>query len=163
MGNRVEMLDEQLKAIPLPNDNVPQELLSFAVNEMANFTLEEWAVLTDYAVSRDKQWRIALIPLLRKQSCQEAFLLLQLFDQSEQEEVKYRAADAIYHFAGFSRGIYHHYKGHDYELLEVARHTETLDWQIVYRALYGEKRVWARPAAMWLEIVTGGVKRFEKA
>ncbi|MBR5547546.1 MAG: DUF1653 domain-containing protein [Clostridia bacterium] len=50
-------------------------------------------------------------------------------------------------------GIYRHFKGNRYELLYVARHSETLEPMVVYRALYGEGGVWVRPAAMWNEHV----------
>ena len=50
-------------------------------------------------------------------------------------------------------GIYQHFKGNRYELLYVARHSETLEDMVVYRALYGEGGVWVRPAAMWNEHV----------
>ena len=46
------------------------------------------------------------------------------------------------------------FKGNEYELLYVARHSETLEPMVVYRAsLYGERGVWVRPAAMWCETV----------
>ena len=48
-------------------------------------------------------------------------------------------------------GRYQHFKGNEYELLYVARHSETLEPMVVYRALYGERGVWVRPAAMWSE------------
>lgn len=50
-------------------------------------------------------------------------------------------------------GIYRHFKGNLYELVGVARHSETLEPMVVYRALYGEQGLWVRPAAMWDEIV----------
>ena len=50
-------------------------------------------------------------------------------------------------------GIYRHFKGNKYELLYTARHSETLEEMVVYRALYGEGGVWVRPAAMWSETV----------
>ena len=50
-------------------------------------------------------------------------------------------------------GRYRHFKGKEYELLFVATHSETLEPMVVYRALYGERGVWVRPAAMWSEIV----------
>lgn len=62
------------------------------------------------------------------------------------------------------KGIYRHYKGNKYELIDVATHSETLEKMVVYRALYGEKALWVRPAAMWDEEVNVGgrtVKRFE--
>ena len=48
-------------------------------------------------------------------------------------------------------GKYRHFKGNEYELLYVAKHSETLEPMVVYRALYGEGGVWVRPAAMWSE------------
>lgn len=50
-------------------------------------------------------------------------------------------------------GIYRHFKGNRYELIGVARHSETLEPMVVYRALYGERGLWIRPAAMWSETV----------
>ncbi len=50
-------------------------------------------------------------------------------------------------------GKYRHFKGGEYELIGVARHSETLEPMVVYRALYGEGGLWVRPAAMWNEIV----------
>ena len=50
-------------------------------------------------------------------------------------------------------GKYRHFKGGEYELLGVARHSETLELMVVYRALYGEGGLWVRPAAMWTETV----------
>ena len=46
-------------------------------------------------------------------------------------------------------GRYRHFKGNEYELLYVARHSETLEPMVVYRALYGERGIWVRPASMW--------------
>ena len=50
-------------------------------------------------------------------------------------------------------GKYRHFKGKEYELLFVAKHSETLEPMVVYRALYGEGGVWVRPAEMWSETV----------
>lgn len=50
-------------------------------------------------------------------------------------------------------GIYRHFKGNLYELIAVARHSESLEPMVVYRALYGEGGYWVRPAAMWNEPV----------
>lgn len=50
-------------------------------------------------------------------------------------------------------GIYRHFKGNRYEVLGVAKHSETLEEMVVYRALYGEGGIWVRPASMWLETV----------
>lgn len=48
-------------------------------------------------------------------------------------------------------GIYRHFKGNEYELLFIAKHSETLEEMIVYRALYGERGIWVRPLSMWSE------------
>ena len=60
-------------------------------------------------------------------------------------------------------GIYRHYKGNLYQLLHIARHSETEEPLAVYRALYGDYGVWVRPLAMFTEIVVteqGSVARF---
>jgi hypothetical protein len=55
-------------------------------------------------------------------------------------------------------GLYRHYKGGEYHLLDVVRHSETLEPLVLYRALYGERGLWVRPAAMFSEdVVIGGV------
>ena len=51
------------------------------------------------------------------------------------------------------KGIYRHYKGGRYEVIGVAKHSETLEEMVVYRALYGEGGLWVRPASMWNEWV----------
>ena len=51
------------------------------------------------------------------------------------------------------RGIYRHFKGNRSELIGVARHSETMEEMVVYRALYGEGGLWVRPLSMWSEIV----------
>lgn len=50
-------------------------------------------------------------------------------------------------------GRYRHYKGKEYEVLGIARHSETLEELVVYRALYGERQLWVRPKDMFLEKV----------
>lgn len=50
-------------------------------------------------------------------------------------------------------GRYRHFKGGEYEVLGVASHSETQEPMVVYRALYGERGLWVRPAAMWNEWV----------
>jgi hypothetical protein len=50
-------------------------------------------------------------------------------------------------------GRYRHYKGHEYEVLGVARHSETEEEYVVYRALYGDGGLWVRPTEMFLETV----------
>ena len=51
-------------------------------------------------------------------------------------------------------GRYRHFKGNEYEVLYIAKHSETLESMVVYRALYGERGIWVRPASMWNETVT---------
>ena len=50
-------------------------------------------------------------------------------------------------------GKYRHFKGNLYEVIGTASHSETMEPMVVYRALYGERGLWVRPAAMWSEIV----------
>ena len=62
-------------------------------------------------------------------------------------------------------GKYRHYKGNKYEVICIARHSETTEPMVVYRALYGDHGVWVRPAYMWNEVVDVGearIKRFTK-
>jgi hypothetical protein len=48
-------------------------------------------------------------------------------------------------------GRYRHYKGQDYEVIGCARHSETEEELVVYRALYGDRGLWVRPIAMFTE------------
>ena len=50
-------------------------------------------------------------------------------------------------------GIYKHYKGNLYQVLGMARHSETEEWMVVYQALYAEHGFWTRPLSIWLEPV----------
>jgi hypothetical protein len=62
-------------------------------------------------------------------------------------------------------GRYVHYKGGEYEVLGVARHSETEEELVVYRALYGERGLWVRPLTMFTENVEtpgGPVPRFRR-
>ena len=62
-------------------------------------------------------------------------------------------------------GRYRHFKGGEYEVLYIARHSETQEAMVVYRALYGDHGIWVRPASMWNEIVERDgreYKRFER-
>ena len=59
-------------------------------------------------------------------------------------------------------GRWRHFKGGEYELLFTARHSETEELMVVYRALYGEGGYWVRPAAMWLETVERDGRRLPR-
>lgn len=56
--------------------------------------------------------------------------------------------------ADLSPGTYRHFKGGMYEVLGIARHSETQEEMVVYRPLYGEGGLWVRPRAMFEEMVT---------
>ncbi|ABE45705.1 DUF1653 domain-containing protein [Polaromonas sp. JS666] len=57
-------------------------------------------------------------------------------------------------------GLYRHYKGQLYEVVGTARHSESLEPMTLYRALYGEKGLWVRPAAMFNEdVVIEGIRQ----
>lgn len=61
-------------------------------------------------------------------------------------------------------GRYRHYKGNEYQVIGIARHSETEEQMVVYRQLYGGRSLWVRPLAMFLEevLVDGRqVPRFE--
>ena len=60
------------------------------------------------------------------------------------------------------KGRYRHFKGNEYEVLFVAKHSETLEEMVVYRALYGEGGVWVRPATMWEEEIERAGRRFKR-
>lgn len=67
-------------------------------------------------------------------------------------------------FKALSKGRYRHYKGAYYEVLEMARHSETEEWMVVYKTLYGNFSIWVRPYDMFVEKVDVNgvlVPRFE--
>lgn len=59
-------------------------------------------------------------------------------------------------------GKYRHFKGNEYEVIAVAKHSETLEEMVVYKALYGDGGYWVRPASMWNETVTKEGKTFKR-
>ena len=59
-------------------------------------------------------------------------------------------------------GRYRHFKGNEYEVLFVAKHSETLEDMVVYKALYGDGSVWVRPLSMWNETVTRDGKTYKR-
>ena len=59
-------------------------------------------------------------------------------------------------------GIYRHFKGNLYEVIAIAKHSETLEELVVYLALYGEHGVWVRPVSMWNETVERDGKTYQR-
>ena len=59
-------------------------------------------------------------------------------------------------------GRYRHFKGKEYEVLGVARHSETEEERVVYRALYGDFGLWVRPVSMWNQTVERDGKTFRR-
>ena len=59
-------------------------------------------------------------------------------------------------------GIWRHFKGNLYEVIGIAKHSETLEPMVVYRALYGDGGLWVRPASMWLETVERDGKLYQR-
>ena len=64
--------------------------------------------------------------------------------------------------ASIPSGRYRHFKGNEYEVIAIARHSETEEPMVVYRALYGEGRIWVRPANMWNETVERDGKTYKR-
>ena len=60
------------------------------------------------------------------------------------------------------KGKYRHFKGNEYEVIGTAKHSETLEEMVVYKALYGEGGLWVRPASMWNETVERDGKAFRR-
>ena len=59
-------------------------------------------------------------------------------------------------------GKYRHFKGNEYEVIGIAKHSETLAPMVVYKALYGDGGIWVRPAEMWNETVERDGKIFKR-
>ena len=59
-------------------------------------------------------------------------------------------------------GRYRHFKGNEYEVIAIARHSETEEPMVVYRALYGDCGVWVRPADMWNEQIVRDGKTYTR-
>ncbi len=59
-------------------------------------------------------------------------------------------------------GKYRHFKGKEYQVLYLAKHSETLEDLVVYQALYGDRGIWVRPASMWNETVERDGKSFRR-
>ena len=59
-------------------------------------------------------------------------------------------------------GKYRHFKGNMYEVIGIAKNSETLEETVVYRALYGDGGLWVRPASMWNENVLRDGKEYKR-
>jgi cyclomaltodextrinase / maltogenic alpha-amylase / neopullulanase len=59
-------------------------------------------------------------------------------------------------------GRYRHFKGGEYEVIGIARDSETEQEMVVYRALYGERGLWVRPLRMFLEVVERDGQRMRR-
>lgn len=69
---------------------------------------------------------------------------------------------ATFHHDRLQPGRYRHYKGRDYEVFGVARHSETEELLVVYRCLYGDGGLWVRPLSMFIESVSIGGETVER-
>ena len=56
--------------------------------------------------------------------------------------------------------LYQHFKGREYRVLSLGKHSETGEYMVTYKALYGDKAIWVRPLTMWFEEVKPGIRRF---
>lgn len=59
-------------------------------------------------------------------------------------------------------GKYRHFKGNEYEVIAIAKHSEILEEMVVYKALYGDGDIWVRPAKMWDETIERDGKTFKR-
>ena len=59
-------------------------------------------------------------------------------------------------------GRYRHFKGKEYDVIAIAKHTETLEDYVIYRALYGDYKIWVRPLSMFDETITRDGKTFKR-
>lgn len=64
--------------------------------------------------------------------------------------------------AAITPGLYRHFKGNYYRVISIARHSETGEPMVVYKALYGNGGLWVRPADMWNETVERDGKMFRR-
>ena len=60
------------------------------------------------------------------------------------------------------KGRYRHFKGNEYDVIGTAKHSETLEEYVVYKALYGEGGLWVRPKEMWNETVERDGKTYKR-
>lgn len=60
------------------------------------------------------------------------------------------------------KGKYRHFKGKEYEVVGIAKNSETLEEMVIYKALYGSGELWARPAKMWNETIEQNGKKIKR-
>jgi len=60
------------------------------------------------------------------------------------------------------KGLYKHFKGNIYKVLDTAKHSETLEEHVVYVSMNNETELWVRPASMFLEVIERDGKRFQR-
>ena len=60
------------------------------------------------------------------------------------------------------KGLYKHFKGNIYKVLDTARHSETLEEHVVYISMNNETELWIRPASMFFEVIERDGKRFQR-
>lgn len=73
-----------------------------------------------------------------------------------------REREALFGMGEIRLGKYRHFKGNEYEVVAVGRHSETLEDYVIYRALYGEGGYWVRPLSMFFEDVERDGKVFPR-
>ena len=66
------------------------------------------------------------------------------------------------HIQDIKPGIWRHFKGNRYQVIGLARHSESEELMVVYRALYGDGELWVRPASMWLETIERDGQIFQR-
>ena len=60
------------------------------------------------------------------------------------------------------KGKYRHFKGNEYEVIDIAEHTESGEILVIYKGIYESGKVWARPITMWDEEVVYEGKRVKR-
>lgn len=73
-----------------------------------------------------------------------------------------REREALFGMGEIRLGKYRHFKGNEYEVVAVGKHSETLEDYVIYRALYGEGGYWVRPLSMFFENVERDGKVFPR-
>lgn len=73
-----------------------------------------------------------------------------------------REREALFGMGEIRLGKYRHFKGNEYEVVAVGKHSETLEDYVIYRALYGEGGYWVRPLSMFFEDVERDGKVFPR-